>query len=187
MSAEGKPPKAEVPPLEFRRLAADCARGAFVCGDREIDRWFREKALTEHEDLTCRVVTAYVVGRSDRVVGFYAMTIRLQKEIELSQRGAAGVRGQSGQFSSVHLCNVAVHRDLQRQGYGTVIMGAALKDFYEIVVRTGIFAMTLQAANRDLMDFYTKLGFIAFGNSHAIMPKMILSAEAVIEIIEQAD
>jgi len=179
-----KPQKANVRPLEFRRLAADCGRGAFVCGDRDIDRWFRENALDHHNDLTCRVVTAHLADMPEPVAGFYAMTIRLEKEIELGGKNAAGSKGQGGQFAVVQLCYVAVQRDLQNQGYGTVLMGAALQDFYDVVIRTGIFAMTLQAANRDLMEFYQKLGFIVYGNTFAIMPKMILSAEAVIEIIE---
>jgi hypothetical protein len=64
-------------------------------------------------------------------------------------------------------------------------MGTALQDFYEIVNRTGIFAMTLQALNRDLMDFYRKLGFEIYGNQYATMPKMILSAQAVVDTIEK--
>jgi hypothetical protein len=64
-------------------------------------------------------------------------------------------------------------------------MAAALQDFYDVVNRTGIFAMTLQASKRDLMQFYDKLGFVVYGNPQAVMPKMILSAEAVIETIER--
>jgi GNAT superfamily N-acetyltransferase len=130
-------------------------------------------------------MTAHLVADPVPVVGFYAMTIRLEQEIEIGGKNAAGSKGQKGQFAAVHLCYVAVQKSLQKRGYGTVLMGAALQDFYEIVNRTGIFAMTLQALNRDLMDFYHKLGFVAYGNEHATMPKMIISSQAIVDTIEK--
>jgi GNAT superfamily N-acetyltransferase len=159
-------------------------RGTFVCGYRDIDRWFREDALKCHAELQYRVVTAHLVGQLDSVVGFYAMTTLLESQIELEGGSRwLGFRPQSGRFSTVQLSYVAVHRDLQRQGYGTVLMGAVLQDFYEVVIRTGIFSLTLQAINRDVMDFYKRLGFVQYGNPHAEMPKMILPAQSVIETI----
>jgi ribosomal protein S18 acetylase RimI-like enzyme len=130
------------------------------------------------------VVTGHFVDDPASVVGFYAMSIQLEKEIELGSRHAAGSKGQSGSFATVQLWSVAVQKPLQRQGYGTVLMGAALRDFYEIVIRTGIFSMTLQAANAEVAKFYEKLGFTRYGYlSELAMPKMILPAQAVIDII----
>jgi hypothetical protein len=44
--------------------------------------------------------------------------------------------------------------------------------------------MTLQAVDRQTTEFYKNLGFLFYGQPDAMMPKMFLAADAVIEIIE---
>jgi GNAT superfamily N-acetyltransferase len=176
---------ADLPPLAFKRLSPECGRGAFSCGDADIDKWFRNKSLDHHQDYRCRVVTAHL-NNNPTPVGFFAMCIRLEKDDQLDLDHRIESRSQSGLFTSVQLNSVAVHRTMQRQGLGTVLMGAALAEFYEIVIRTGIYALTLVAANRAVVDFYSKLGFVVYGDRDTSMPKMILPAASVVELIETA-
>jgi ribosomal protein S18 acetylase RimI-like enzyme len=129
------------------------------------------------------VVTAHFLG-NPVPVGFYAMTIRLETESDLGPESGFRFFSQAGLFSAVRLCSVAVQLELHRQGFGTVLMGAALRDFYEIVTRTGINAMTLEAANHGVIAFYEGLGFVRYGRSDTPMPKMILPAKSVVEMIE---
>jgi GNAT superfamily N-acetyltransferase len=170
------------PPLSFKRLSPECGRGAFSCGDNDIDRWFRGQSLNHHQNYRCRVVTAHLTN-NPVPVGFFAMCIRLERDDQLEQARRAESRSQSGMFTSVQLNSVAVQRTMQRQGIGTVLMGAALAEFYEIVIRTGIYALTLVAANRSVVDFYERLGFIVYGDHDTSMPKMILPAASVVELI----
>lgn len=179
--APTKPP--DRPPLQFKRLTAECGRGAFVCGNQDIDAWFRKDAWDHHCQLRARVVTGHLPGNSTPI-GFYAMTMRLEKEDQLDRQSRASSRSQSGYFMSAQLCSVAVHRGVQRQGLGTILMGAALVDFYEVAVRTGIYALTLIAVDQEIAKFYKKLGFGFYGDMNAIMPKMILPAASVMEMIE---
>ena len=87
----------------------------------------------------------------------------------------------------MHLQYVAVHHSLQRQRIGTVLMGAAIDDFYEVAVRTGIFALTLTAIDQKTSDFYRKLGFIDFGAEGATQPNLFLPAATVIEARKKLD
>lgn len=136
--------RADPPALEFRRLTHHCARARFCCGHNEIDDWFRRQSHDDHEALACRVTTVHLIDNPDPV-GFYAMTTRLQRVSEFAQYAPAGSRQQGGYLTTVQLSWVAVMRECQRRGFGTVMMGAALRDFYEIVIRAGVCAMTLQA------------------------------------------
>jgi GNAT superfamily N-acetyltransferase len=176
---------ADRPPLAFKRLSPECGRGAFSCGDDEIDKWFRNKSLNHHQNYRCRVVTAHL-NDNPAPVGFFAMCIRLERDDQLDTERRAASRSQSGLFTSVQLNSVAVQRTMQRQGFGTVLMGAALAEFYEIVIRTGIYALTLVAANRTVVDFYNQLGFVVYGDRDTSMPKMILPAASVVELIGTA-
>jgi ribosomal protein S18 acetylase RimI-like enzyme len=112
------------------------------------------------------------------------MTTRLQRVSEFAQYAPAGSRQQGGYLTTVQLSWVAVMRECQRRGFGTVMMGAALRDFYEIVIRAGVCAMTLQAIDQSTSEFYRRLGFLPYGQTDAMMPKMFLAADAVIEMIE---
>jgi GNAT superfamily N-acetyltransferase len=144
-----------------------------------------QEALNSHEGMEFRVTTSHFPGSADPV-GFYSMAVRWQSVSELSPgKGKGKGRIAKGMFPAVLLSQLGVHEPHHGSGIGTVLMGYAIRDFYEIVVRTGIFAMVLQAKNRRLIDFYQKLGFVEYGFMGAVMPKMYLPAEAVIDMIEK--
>ena len=73
---------------------------------------------------------------------------------------------------------------MQRQKLGTVMMCAVLGDFYEVAVRTGVYALTLVAINQDVASFYRGLGFVPYGPD-SDMPKLLLPSKSVIEMAEQ--
>jgi GNAT superfamily N-acetyltransferase len=178
--------KAELPALDTRRLTDECSRAAFSCGNLDIDQWFRAKALKEHNALSCRVMTGHLPGNSSPV-GFYATTMKMESENALPQEHRSLLRWYSGSakmFPVMHLRYVAVIRPLQRQGFGTVLMGAAIDDFYEVAVRTGIFALTLVAIDQKTADFYHQLGFVNFGEPTATQPSLLLPALSVISLRE---
>jgi len=178
---DGKPVEAKPTPpvLEFKRLGAQCNRGAFLCGNDDIDGWFKNNSLDHHNNLRARVTTAHLVG-NNAPVGFFAMSWRIESADLLGSQRERSARPHNGYFASVRLSSVAVQREMQRQGIGTILMGAALDDFHIIAVRTGVFALTLEAVDRETMKFYDGLGFVPYGPADAMMPKMLLPADAII-------
>jgi GNAT superfamily N-acetyltransferase len=170
--------------IEFKRLGEDCNRGAFSCGDREIDAWFRTKALKEHQSNTkgFRVVTTHIQG-DPRPIGFYALTMYLEREAALGKRSIP-LFSQGGFFPVVRLGWLAVDRSVQRQGYGTIIMGRVIDDFYQIATRSTVYALTLTSRNSDAERFYKRLGFVPYGPSRS-QQSMLLPAQSVVELIER--
>src|SRR5258708_34654529 len=59
-------------------------------------------------------------------------------------------------------------------------MGHALDDFYQVVDRTGVAAMTLSPISTNAAAFYTLIGFEPYGTSSP--QRMLLSAEAVMAV-----
>jgi hypothetical protein len=57
-------------------------------------------------------------------------------------------------------------------------MGHALDDFYQVVDRTGVAAMTLCPISTNARTFYGLIGFNPYGSGDP--QRMLLSAEAVI-------
>lgn len=143
-AAPEKSIKSNPPELEFRRLSTECRLGAFCCGENDIDNWFRNKALNEHQKLRARVVTAHLINNVNPC-GFYALSINIESEKNFigKEKSLFSWASRNGYLASVHLCWIGVLKPMQRQGIGTVIMGHALNEFYETVIRTGIAALTL--------------------------------------------
>lgn len=184
MSGDENQVASELRTLEFRRLTDKCRRGAFSCGNSEIDRWFKRDSLKQHVSMRFRVSTAYYTN-TDNLVGFYALTTKLENESLLDKQTRLITFSQYGYFTTVRLAWVAVQRHLQRKGFGRAIMGSAIQDFYEIAVRTGIYAMTLTAIDTKTAEFYGKLGFVYYGDRDATQPSMLLPSRSVIEMIER--
>ena len=175
-------PKADPPTLEFRRLTEHCKRDAFSCGNRDIDKWFRSKAWKHHAGLRSRVVSAHL-SNNPHPVAFYAMSMKLERVSHLRGNKGFSLFDEGGCFPTVQLCWVAV--SMQRQGFGRVLMGYALHDFYEVAVRTGIYALTLISVDEETTKFYKGLGFVPYGTDSAVH-RMLLPAEAVIALEEGA-
>jgi GNAT superfamily N-acetyltransferase len=128
-------------------------------------------------------VTAHLDGDDDPV-GFYAMTINPEPADQFTQEQSflAKLKLQfvRHQLTTVQLIWVAVQTSLQRQGIGTLLMGHALDDFYQVVDRTGVAAMTLSPISTNAAAFYTLIGFEPYGTSSP--QRMLLSAEAVMAV-----
>jgi GNAT superfamily N-acetyltransferase len=175
---------AEFPVLQTKRLTDECSRAAFSCGNSDIDKWFKNDALKHHNALDCRVVTGHLT-KNPAPVGFYATTIKMEREDALPKEHRPWLRWPWGKtFPVMHLRYVAVIRPLQRQGFGTVLMGAAIDDFYEVSSRTGIFALTLVAVDQKTAEFYRNLGFVDFGDEEATQPSLLLPALSVMKLRE---
>lgn len=153
----------------------------FDCGEIEIDKYFKVRALIDQEGLYYRTITAHLNGDYEIPVGFYCMTIHSEPEdwfTGCSPWFSTKVRKRS--LLTVHLRWVAVIRDCQRYGIGTLLMGRAIDDFYQVTDRTGIAALTLKPISNEAKLFYRKLGFEPYDGEQ----RMFLSAETVIPLKE---
>jgi GNAT superfamily N-acetyltransferase len=166
--------------LEFKRLSPDCERKAFVCGFVHIEKYFEHRAYIDHCGLYAGVITVHIDDRPEPV-GFYAMTIQSEPE-DLFTDDNSFFSNIARRFSKrsllvVHLKWVAVSFDFQRMGIGTLLMGRALDDFYQVTDRTGIAALTLSPIDENAASFYRSLGFEPYGTS--TLRSMYLPAEVV--------
>jgi GNAT superfamily N-acetyltransferase len=169
--------------IEFKRLSAECPRGAFSCGYVHIDHFFKNTSLDDHNCFRARTVTAHLDGAPEPI-GFYAMTIgpetadQFEKEPSFLERIKAQFF-RTQMLTTVQLIWVGVESEMQRRGIGRLLMGRALDDFYQIVDRTGIAALTLEPISANAGMFYRSLGFRPYGPGGK---RMLLAAEAIMAI-----
>jgi GNAT superfamily N-acetyltransferase len=170
--------------LELRRLTGSCSRAAFSCGEPDIDKWFRNKAQDDHDRMKCRVMTGHL-NRNAAPIGFYSAFIKMELASDLPQENRPLLSWPGGRYPALHLQYLGVIRPMQRRGFGTVLMGALVDDFYEVAIRSGIVALTVVAINARTADFYRKMGFVDFGEKGSSTPSLFLPAASVIDAREK--
>jgi GNAT superfamily N-acetyltransferase len=168
--------------LEFRPFSEPPEEGLFSCGYTVIDNWFENSSLREHSGLFCRIKNVYLDG-GEIPAGFYAMCLATEPEYDFTDGSFFDRLNQYFSNREIIVCHlkwVAVDSRYQRQGIGTLLMGHAIDDFYEVIKRTGVAALTLRAINENARKFYSTLGFADFGDQ--ALHKMLLPAQSVVEL-----
>lgn len=146
----------DIADLEFRPLSDDCPRGAFSCGDRDIDRWFLKMACESHRRFQSRVTTVHAPG-DPCPVGFFALSWIAEREALLPQSPRS-----RDYFPALHLEYVAVRTEYQGKGVGLYIMGRVLELYLDAAETTAVPALTLIALNERAERFYADLGFAPY-------------------------
>jgi GNAT superfamily N-acetyltransferase len=77
---------------------------------------------------------------------------------------------------------MAMHSDLQREGYGTIVLGEIVRVFAEVGSAIGMPAMILTPINEDAKRFYKRLGFEPYDRGQ----RMFLGLEAALATIAAA-
>lgn len=173
-----------LPDIDYSALTADTKRAGFTCGDSEIDKWFRNKALAAHEARKHLVTCASFVGEPDSVVGFYALSAVVEDAKKLP-----GVPYYSPfsdrQFPCIQLTYMAIRRDLQRndEEYGTTVLGEVVRTFAEIGEQIGMPAMILTPVNDDARRFYKRWDFEPYYHNN----RMFLPLQTAIATLAAAE
>lgn len=167
--------------LQFQPLSGPLRKGAFCCGVGEIDRWF-EKAHKRHSRLEARITTAHFAGNSTPVA-FYALCSALEHDGALSTSGVQSYFSKAGHFSCVQIPYIGVQQQLQGNGIGRHLMIAAIRDFAQVALLTGVCALTLVALDERRAAFYATLGFKEYDREHG-RPKMLMPAQTAIDLYQ---
>lgn len=170
--------------LEYRPLSDQCPRGAFSCGDPDIDEWFLKRSKGNHDGLKCRVTTVHI-GAAPEVVAFYSLKIALEDERMLEKTNPMRFWAQNRIYPALHLEWLAVDKGHQKRQIGTAVMGRVLETFRDAVLETGIPVLTLVPINDEVQAFYAKLGFYAYA-AHQKRRDMMLPGQSVLDMYEKA-
>jgi GNAT superfamily N-acetyltransferase len=87
-------------------------------------------------------------------------------------------------FPCVCLWYLAVQRQMQRSGFGRLLLGHAIERVYNIAQHAGVFGMTLVAIDEQVARFYEAMGFRQYAGD-ASQPKMLLPIQSIIDLVEQ--
>jgi GNAT superfamily N-acetyltransferase len=176
--------------INFRSLCVATARNKLVSGDAEIDKWFRNHSLNDHEKRKHVVTCARFEGEDD-LLGFYALSTVAENAKHLPEVSFFPF-ATSLYFPCIQLVYLAVDQPFQNNKHGTAIMGHLIRCFADIGAVIGIPAMIVTPLNENAARFYKRLGFVPYPKgSRLFMPLQtaiatVLEAEQEIEAEEAA-
>jgi GNAT superfamily N-acetyltransferase len=148
--------------LSYRPIDEATITAGFSCGEKELDRFFSDKALKDHNNGTIRTTCSYLSG-VDRPVGFYSLATVAERSRLLKAKYHALFDSQH--FPCLQLVYLAVHRSHQRAGIGTAMVGAVIEAFASIGTTIGLPCLILVPINDAVIPFYEdQLGFTCYMN-----------------------
>lgn len=165
--------------LTFITLGTDVQR-TLVSGDADIDKWYRNKALKEHQE-RLRLVTCAHHVEHEAPIGYYALAA-----VAENARKLPGVKFSVFEtdlyFPCLQLVYLAVRQDLQCNGHGTEMLVEIIRQFIDIGTLTGMPALIVTPLNARAKKLYISLGFTPYPKGTGL----VLSLQNAIATFEQA-
>jgi GNAT superfamily N-acetyltransferase len=141
----------------------DHIRRGFCCPVKNIQNYCHNNIHKQHELYQVR---AYVAcdGDSLDAIGFYYLCLTSFEIGELDDRSDDKF-GRVKAVPAVYLGMIAVHDEYTKSGVGKMLMAHALHTTAEIADRAGTYALTLDALDERLVEYYKKFDFQTFKQS----------------------
>lgn len=138
----------------------------FDSGEPSLNDFLHHRLIPQHEG---RILRGYLLLTKEpmpKVMGFYTLSGSCF-ERETLPSNTQQRKVPYANVPSVTLGRLAVHHDLQGQGYGSVLVAHALKVVYQASRAVGIYGLFVDALNQNAMRFYQQQGFIPLKGMNA--------------------
>lgn len=143
-------------------LTREHNRKSFDCGDEEVTRFLREKAMQDHErDLSRTMVLVDEKESPKRIIGYHTLVMTQVKQEEIPNDRPRITRG----IPVILLGQLGIDIKNQGQGLGDILLMDVQARTDEISRKVGIRALMLDARNERLAEWYEKHDFIRFPES----------------------
>lgn len=126
----------------------------FDCGKQELAAWLRRYALQSHQAGAARV---YVVHRTGRVVGYYALAAGSVEPDGAPERVKKGLARHP--IPVILLARLAVDTSEQRRGLGAALLKDALRRTASAADEIGARAILVHAKDDEARAFYRHFDF----------------------------
>lgn len=137
-------------------------RKIFDCGDEEVTRFLREKALQDQErDLSRTMVLIDENTSPSKILGYHTLLMSQVRQEEIPNDRPRITRG----IPVILLGQLGIDVHFQGRGFGDLLLMDAQARTAEIAEKVGIRAMMLDARNERLAEWYEKHDFIRFPES----------------------
>lgn len=161
----------------------DHKRRGFCCPVQNIQNYCHNNIHKQHDAYQVR---AYVAcdGDSHDIVGFYYLCLTSYELGDIDDK-ADKKFGYVAAVPAVYLGMIAVDDAYARCGLGKMLMAHAMQITAEIAERAGTYALTLDALDQNLVEYYKKFDFQTFKQGDTGL-EMFLPIKSIIAALQQA-
>ncbi len=137
-------------------------RKIFDCGDEDVTKFLREKALQDQErDLSRTMILCGLDENPDKILGYHTLLMSQIRQEEIPDDKPNIKRG----IPVILLGQIGIDNEFQGQGFGDLLLTDAQARVGEISNKVGIRALMLDARNERLAEWYESRDFIRFPKS----------------------
>jgi GNAT superfamily N-acetyltransferase len=134
-------------------------RKAFDCGNAEMNDFLRRYARQSHEQGSAKTFLAVDNNNPTKILGFYSLApaaLAHERVPETLRRGLA-----RHDVPGFRLARLATHIDLQGQGLGGQLLGAAARRCIRAAVEVGGLVLIIDAKNDRAAKWYAGYGALS--------------------------
>mgnify|MGYP001954917750 CR=1 FL=1 len=150
--------KIDLAKLIIKPLDPSLDRAAFSCGVRTIDNWFRNNARKHHEAYKVRTNVGLYEGR---IVGFYSLAAAGSAAEAISEE-ARQMFERVKVAPCIYLSMIGVDKQFQGKGIGKTLMVDAMRTTLRVAEMVGVYALILDALDKEVAKRYERWGFEYF-------------------------
>jgi len=155
--------------IEMFSQTAEYDWSGFDCGETSLNIFLTEHLARQHGG---RILRGYLLLTEEpmpKVMGYYTLSGScFERETLPSNTQKRKIPYTN--VPSVTLGRLAVHKDIQGQEWGTLLVTHAMKVVYKASQAVGVHGMFVDALNDKAKQFYLKLGFVGLtgNNAHSL-------------------
>jgi len=143
--------------LVIEPLGLQHNRSAFGCGIESLDTYLRRQATQDVKRRISRVFVARYPRDPARILGYYTLS---SLSIDLSALPAQAARKLPRHpLPAALIGRLAVDSSVQRKGIGKMLLSNAIKRTLAVSDDIAIYALVVDAIDRDAESFYLRYGF----------------------------
>ena len=147
--------------LVIEPLASTHNRPSFSCGNDSLDNYLRAQARQDIKRRVSRAFVAIDAEQPDKILGYYTLS---SLAIDLSQLPLALARKlPKHRIPAALIGRLAVDERAQGFGVGRMLLMDALNRTLTVSQEIAIFAMVVDAIDKQAEAFYRQFGFSALG------------------------
>lgn len=138
-------------------------RGAFSCGIESLDVYLKRQATQDMKRRISRVFVARYPDDAMRIVGYYTLS---SLSIDLSALPDQTARRlPKHPLPAALIGRLAVDSSVQRNGIGKMLLSNAIRRTLAVSDDIAIYALVVDAIDRDAESFYLRYGFSLLSNA----------------------
>ena len=158
------------PTLAIELLDRSHNRNVFDCGIASLNRYLQHQANQDMRRGISRVFVAHPPANKSRILGFYTLSAVSIDLSELPEKVARKLPKHP--VPAALIGRLAVDLSAQGMGTGQMLLANSIKRTIAVSDDIAIYAMVVDAINRQAETFYKRYGFIplAYGSGRLFLP-----------------